>query len=247
VFKKLSILTSVLFFILINSSFLFAEEKAVFDGAKPTEYPDWFKEGFLNLNEDVAEAAEKNKRLMLIFHQPGCPFCNALVERNLAQMGPAIIYSPPARWMARLLALANRTARPLASTRVGFCPLAVDRQAAPMAQTPIVAQIHEPLDVELHVLPQLSLHGEVGVDVLANLRQISLHHVLDLDIGSDPGLGKDPLRGGPADSEDIRKRELSALIVGHLYACNTSHVVLPNPGAVCDAGSRKSPEPRLCV
>ncbi len=84
-FKKLSILTSVLFFILINSSFLFAEEKAVFDGAKPTEYPDWFKEGFLNLNEDVAEAAEKNKRLMLIFHQPGCPYCNALVERNLAQ------------------------------------------------------------------------------------------------------------------------------------------------------------------
>jgi len=59
--------------------------KPSYDGAIPTEYPDWFKEGFLNLNEDVAEAAKKNKRLMLIFHQPGCPYCNALVERNLSQ------------------------------------------------------------------------------------------------------------------------------------------------------------------
>ncbi len=64
---------------------LLAEEKANYDGAKPTEYPSWFKEGFLDLNEDVSEATKNNKRLMLIFHQPGCPYCNALVERNLAQ------------------------------------------------------------------------------------------------------------------------------------------------------------------
>ncbi len=70
---------------LANSALLFAEQKAAYDGAKPTEYPSWFKQGFLNLNEDVADAAAQNKRLMLIFHQPGCPYCNALVERNLAQ------------------------------------------------------------------------------------------------------------------------------------------------------------------
>ncbi len=67
------------------ASALSAEEKASYDGAKPTEYPKWFKEGFLDLNDDVSEAAKKQKRLMLIFHQPGCPYCNALVERNLAQ------------------------------------------------------------------------------------------------------------------------------------------------------------------
>ncbi|MFV1983458.1 MAG: thioredoxin family protein [Thiohalomonadales bacterium] len=75
----------IFFFIITNSSALASDENAVFKGSKATHYPEWFKEGFLNLNEDVAEAAQQNKRLMLIFHQPGCPYCNALVERNLAQ------------------------------------------------------------------------------------------------------------------------------------------------------------------
>ena len=85
-FRLLSKISYISVFFILSYPFnLFADEKAVFDGAKPTEYPEWFKEGFLNLNDDVAEAAEQNKRLMLIFHQPGCPYCNALVERNLAQ------------------------------------------------------------------------------------------------------------------------------------------------------------------
>ena len=56
-----------------------------FEGAMETVYPDWFKLSFMELEEDVAEAAEEGKRLMLLFHQDGCPYCNAFVERNLAQ------------------------------------------------------------------------------------------------------------------------------------------------------------------
>ena len=56
-----------------------------FLGAKPTEYPDWFKESFLEFADDIAEAAEQGKRVMLVFHQDGCPYCNLLVERNLSQ------------------------------------------------------------------------------------------------------------------------------------------------------------------
>ncbi len=56
-----------------------------FLGVMPTEYPDWFKESFLDFNEDVAEAAAAGKRLMVLFHQDGCPYCNAVVEQNLAQ------------------------------------------------------------------------------------------------------------------------------------------------------------------
>lgn len=62
-----------------------ARPQGKFYGAKPTEYPDWFKDSFLDFKEDVAEAAAAGKRLMLVFHQNGCPYCNALVERNLAQ------------------------------------------------------------------------------------------------------------------------------------------------------------------
>lgn len=61
------------------------EKKGRYFGAKPTEYPSWFKESFLNLKEDIEEAAAQGKRLLVIFHQDNCPYCNALVERNLAQ------------------------------------------------------------------------------------------------------------------------------------------------------------------
>lgn len=56
-----------------------------FHGALPTEYPAWFKDSFLNLREDIAEAKANKKRVMVLFTQDGCPYCNALVERNLAQ------------------------------------------------------------------------------------------------------------------------------------------------------------------
>lgn len=54
-------------------------------GRVETTYPSWFKESFLEFADDVAEAAAEGKRLILFFHQDGCPYCNALVERNLSQ------------------------------------------------------------------------------------------------------------------------------------------------------------------
>jgi len=48
-------------------------------------YPEWFKTSFMELEEDILEAQEAGKRLMLVFHQPGCPYCNAFVEQNLSQ------------------------------------------------------------------------------------------------------------------------------------------------------------------
>jgi thioredoxin-related protein len=56
-----------------------------FFGAKNTEYPNWFKDSFLDLRDDIKEATDAGKRLVILFHQDGCPYCNALVERNFAQ------------------------------------------------------------------------------------------------------------------------------------------------------------------
>lgn len=61
------------------------DSKGKFYGAMKTEYPSWFKASFLDFHEDVAEASKAGKRLMVLFHQDGCPYCNTLVERNLAQ------------------------------------------------------------------------------------------------------------------------------------------------------------------
>lgn len=47
--------------------------------------PAWFKISFLDVYEDVADAAAKNKRLMLYFYQDGCPYCKKLLEDNFGQ------------------------------------------------------------------------------------------------------------------------------------------------------------------
>jgi thioredoxin-related protein len=46
------------------------------------ETPEWFVESFLDLREDAAEAARDGKRLMVYFHQDGCPYCKQLVTVN---------------------------------------------------------------------------------------------------------------------------------------------------------------------
>ena len=64
-----------------------SEEKAMgeFRGAMVTEKPAWFKESFLDFEEDIKEAAAQGRRLMLYFYQDGCPYCNRLVEHNFTQ------------------------------------------------------------------------------------------------------------------------------------------------------------------
>ena len=49
------------------------------------QVPDWFKVSFLDLHEDVAEAAENGKRVMVFFFQDGCPYCKKLLEDNFGQ------------------------------------------------------------------------------------------------------------------------------------------------------------------
>jgi thioredoxin-related protein len=56
-----------------------------FYGAAETEYPSWFKDSFLDLRDDLAEANKAGRRLVVLFVQNGCPYCHALIERNLAQ------------------------------------------------------------------------------------------------------------------------------------------------------------------
>ncbi len=53
-------------------------------GARSVEKPEWFKESFLEFEADVSEAAAAGRRVMLYFHQDGCPYCARLVEENFA-------------------------------------------------------------------------------------------------------------------------------------------------------------------
>ena len=47
--------------------------------------PDWFKNSFLDLQEDITEAAANKRRVMLYFYQDGCPYCAKLLQDNFSQ------------------------------------------------------------------------------------------------------------------------------------------------------------------
>lgn len=44
--------------------------------------PDWFKESFLEIQEDVDEAAAANKHVILFFQLNGCPYCDAMLTES---------------------------------------------------------------------------------------------------------------------------------------------------------------------
>ncbi len=55
------------------------------EGNQDAEIPGWFKGSFLDLKEDIDEAGAQGKRLMMYFHQNGCPYCALLINTNFSQ------------------------------------------------------------------------------------------------------------------------------------------------------------------
>ena len=49
------------------------------------EKPAWFKDSFLDIRDDINEATQANKRIMLYFYQDGCPYCEKLIKENMSQ------------------------------------------------------------------------------------------------------------------------------------------------------------------
>lgn len=48
------------------------------------DIPPWFRETFLDVREDVREAAKADRRLMVYFGQDGCPYCRELMRLNFS-------------------------------------------------------------------------------------------------------------------------------------------------------------------
>lgn len=47
------------------------------------EKPEWFKQSFLDIREDLADATAADRRLILYFFQDGCPYCAKLLQEGL--------------------------------------------------------------------------------------------------------------------------------------------------------------------
>ncbi len=81
------VLSLILFFLLLNNHSFAGQShnKGKVFGLKETVYPDWFKNSFLNLTEDISEAKDNKKRIIIIFYQNLCPYCYELINKNLSQ------------------------------------------------------------------------------------------------------------------------------------------------------------------
>ena len=83
-------LLSILFIILIaNSSLAYAKSEGELGAGLVNpgheEHPSWFKVSFLDLFDDIEEAANNDKRLMIYYYQDGCPYCKKLLQENFSQ------------------------------------------------------------------------------------------------------------------------------------------------------------------
>jgi len=85
-----NILSLLTVFVLCSSPGLYAEEasdqlSAGMVNPGYVEKPAWFKDSFLDIKDDIAEAAESDKRVLLYFYQDGCPYCERLIKENMSQ------------------------------------------------------------------------------------------------------------------------------------------------------------------
>lgn len=54
-------------------------------GGVEHDMPDWFKASFLEIQDDIQEAAASNKHVMLFFHLNNCPYCAKMLDDNFLQ------------------------------------------------------------------------------------------------------------------------------------------------------------------
>ena len=88
--KAFSMLQTLLFctlFIIPLSSSAKTEGELAAGMVNPghVDHPAWFKVSFLDLFEDIQDATDENKRLMVYYYQDGCPYCKKLLQDNFSQ------------------------------------------------------------------------------------------------------------------------------------------------------------------
>ena len=68
----------VLISLILSATFI----NAKVTGGSLHKTPDWFKESFLDITDDVDEANEQNKHLMLFMDLNGCPYCARMLKES---------------------------------------------------------------------------------------------------------------------------------------------------------------------
>src|SRR5687768_13888318 len=91
-------------------------------------------------------------------------------------------------------------ARTLAGASIGVRSLAAYGQTFAVPKPAISADVHEPLDIELHFFAQVSFDASLLLDYLTNARQLLFVQLPNLAIEVDIGLLEDTARSRSTDS-----------------------------------------------
>ena len=83
--RTLSIFLMLVHALLIGNAHAADAPAVVTTAPQQHQQPAWFKESFLDIREEIAEATKSGRRLMLYFYQDGCPYCTKLLNENFGQ------------------------------------------------------------------------------------------------------------------------------------------------------------------
>lgn len=78
--NNLKIISALICIFVLTLSY--GKEVGKISGASTHEIPNWFKQSFLDITEDVAEASKNNKHLMLFIDLDGCPYCTKMLNES---------------------------------------------------------------------------------------------------------------------------------------------------------------------
>ncbi len=68
---------------ILATSWVMAAEPGRITGGVRYSIPSWFKQSFLELADDAAEAGEADKHVMLFMHLDECPYCEAVLRESI--------------------------------------------------------------------------------------------------------------------------------------------------------------------
>ena len=82
--KKFSFISTIIITLFFMTSSAYAQKGKV-TGGLHHEMPEWFKESFLDMAEDVEEAKDENKHVILFMTLEFCPYCTKMLNDNFVE------------------------------------------------------------------------------------------------------------------------------------------------------------------
>ena len=82
--RKIFIATGIIFALVLTLPALAADRGKML-GGMAHEFPEWFKDSFLDLKEDAQEAADSGKHTILFMSLNGCPYCTRMLNVTFAE------------------------------------------------------------------------------------------------------------------------------------------------------------------